>query len=76
MLTWLTSIRENNIPINGPLPLGELANLLTHLITALSRHWTDADGLEDGKRGAYRLPLYTFLHLEIHNKESGLLWGA
>ena len=64
-------MRGNNIPINGTPRLEELANLLKHLIATLSRHQTD--GLEDGKRGAPRLPLYTFLHLKIHNKESGLL---
>ena len=47
----------NNIPINGPLLLKELANFFD---------------LEDGKRGTSRLPLYTLLHLKIHDKESGL----
>ena len=63
-------MRGNNIPISGTHCLGELANLLKHLIATLSRHQTD--GLEDGKRGTSRLPIYTFLHLKIHNKESGL----
>ena len=48
-------MRGNNIPINGPLLLEELANLLTHLIATLSRHQTD--GLEDGKRD----PDYLFM---------------
>ena len=52
----------NTIPINEPLLLDELANLLNHLIATLSRH--QRDGLEDGKRGTSRLPLYTFLHLK------------
>ena len=73
LLTWFTSMRGNNIPINGPLPPEELANLLTHLIATFSRHQTD--GLEDGKRVTSRLPLYTFLHLKIHNRESGLQFG-
>ena len=64
-----TSMR-GNIPINGILRLEDLANLLKHLITTLSRHQTDS--LEDGKRGTFRLPLYTFLHLKIYNKGSGL----
>ena len=63
-------MRGNNIPINGTPRLEELANLLKHFIATLSRHQTD--GLEDGKRGTSRLPLYTFLDLKIHNKESGL----
>ena len=63
-------MRGNNIPINGTPRLEELANLLKHLLATLSRHQTDS--LEDGKRGTSRLPLYTFLHLKIHNKESGL----
>ena len=70
LLTWFTSMRGNNIPINGTLRLEELANLLKHLIATLSRHQTD--GLEDGKGGTSRLPLYTFLHLKIFNKENGL----
>ena len=49
LLTWFTSMRGNNIPINGTLRLEELANLLNHLIATLSRHQTD--GLEDEKRG-------------------------
>ena len=57
-------MRGNKIPINGIPRLDELANLLMHLIATLSRHKTDA--LEDG------LPLYTFLHLKIHNNEGGL----
>ena len=63
-------MRGNIIPINGTPPLEELANLLKHLIATLSRHQTD--DLEYGKRGTSRLPLYTFLHLKTHNKESGL----
>ena len=63
-------MRENNIPINGTPRLDELANLLKHFIVSLSKHYTD--GLEDGKRGTSRLPLYTFLHVKIRNKESGL----
>ena len=70
LLTCFTSMRGNNIPISGTPRLEELMNLQKHLIATLSRHETD--GLEDGKRGTSRLPLYTFLHLEIHNKESGL----
>ena len=68
--TWFTSIRGNNIPISEPLLPEKLANLLTHLIATLSTHQTD--GLEDGKKGTSRLLLYAFLHLKIHNKESGL----
>ena len=67
---WFTSVRGNNIPINGTPRLEELTNLRKHLIATLSRHQTD--GLGDGKRGTSRLPLYMFLHLEIHNKENGL----
>ena len=63
-------MREKKIHISGTPRLEELANLLKHLIATLSRHQTD--GLEDGKRGTSRLPLYTYLHLRIHNKESGL----
>ena len=63
-------MRGNIILINGTAPLEGLAILLKHLIVTLSRHQTD--GLEYGKRGASRLPLYTFLHLKTHNKESGL----
>ena len=63
-------MRGNNIPINGTPRLEELANLLKHLTATLSRHQTD--GLEHGKRGTSRLPLCTFLHLKIYNKESGL----
>ena len=70
LLTWFTSMRGYNILINGTPRLEELANLLKHFIATLSRHQTD--GLEDGKRATSRLPLYTFLHLKIHNKESGL----
>ena len=70
LLTWSTSMRENNIPINGRPRLEELTNLLKHLTATLSRHQTD--GLEDGTRGTSRLPLYTFLNLKIHNKENGL----
>ena len=70
LLIRLESMRGNNIPINGLLILEELANLLTHLIVTLSRHQTD--DLEDGKGSTSRSPLYTFLHLKIHNKESGL----
>ena len=70
LLTWFTSTPGNNIPIIGPLPLEELANLLTHLFATLSRH--QADGLEDGKRGASRLSPYMILHLKIHKKQSGL----
>ena len=73
LLTWFTSMRGNNIPINGPLLLEKLANLRMHLIATLSRHQTD--GLEDGKRGTSKLPLYKFFHLKIHNKESGLHSG-
>ena len=65
LLMWFTSMRGNNIPIIGPLLLEELADLLTHLIATLSKHQTD--GLENGKGGTFRLPLYTFLHLKIHN---------
>ena len=61
-------MRENDISINGKLCLEELPNLLKHLITTLSRH--QADGLEDEKITS-RLPLHAFLHLKIHNKESG-----
>ena len=68
---WFTTMRGNNIPINGPLLLEELANLRTHFIATLSRHQTG--GSEDGKRGTSRLPIYTFLHLKIQEKESGLL---
>ena len=64
-----TTSLGNNIPINGTLLLEELANFLTHLIATLPRNQTD--DLEDGKRGTTRLPLYTFSHLKIHNKESG-----
>ena len=49
LLTWFTSMRGNNIPINGTLHLEELSNLLKHLIATVSRHQTD--GLEDEKRG-------------------------
>ena len=63
-------MRGNNIPINGTHCLGKLANLLKHLIATLSRHQTD--GLENRKRGTSRLPIYMFLHLKIHNKESGI----
>ena len=63
-------MRGNIIPINGTPRLEELANLQKHLIATLSRHQTD--GLEYGKRGMSRLLLDTFLHLKIHNKESGL----
>ena len=66
-------MRGNNIPINGPIFLKELTNLPTHLIETLSRYQTNV--LEDGKRGTSRLPLYTFLHLKIHSKKSGLLFG-
>ena len=65
LLTWFTSIRGNNIPINGPLLL-ELANLLAHLIATLSRHQTD--GLENGKRYV-QIYILTF---ENSPKESGL----
>ena len=41
LLTWFTSIRRNNIPINRPLLLEELVNLLTHLIATLSRYQTN-----------------------------------
>ena len=64
-------MRGNNIPINGTPPNEEPANLLKHLIATLSRHQTD--GLVNGKRGTSTLPYYTFSHLKIHNKESGLL---
>ena len=37
-LTWFTTMRGNNIPINGTHCLGELTNLLKHLIATLSRH--------------------------------------
>ena len=70
LLTWFTPMRGNNIPISGTPRLEELANLLKHLIATFSRHHTD--GLEDGTRGTSRLPLYTFLHLKIYNKENGL----
>ena len=70
LLTWFTSMRGNIIPINGTPRLEELANLLKHLIATLSRYQTD--GLEYGKRSTSRLPLFTFLHFKIHNKESGL----
>ena len=63
-------MRVNNIPINRTPRLEDLTNLLKHLIATLSRHQTD--GLEDGKKGTSRLPLYTFLHLKIHNNEGGL----
>ena len=63
-------MRGNNIAINGTPRLEDIANLLKHLIATLSRHQTDR--LEDGKRGMSALPLYTFLHLKIHNKESRL----
>ena len=69
LLTWFTSMLGNNIPIIGPLLLEELPNLLTQLIASLSKHQTE--GLEGGKRGTSRLPLHTFLHLKIHNKERG-----
>ena len=59
-------MRGNNIHINEITRLEELANLLKHLIATLSRHQTD--GLEGGKRGTFRLSLYTFLYLKIHNK--------
>ena len=62
-------MRGNNISINGTPRLEDLANLLKHLIATLSRHQTD--GLEDEKITS-RSPLYAFLHLKIHNKESGL----
>ena len=55
-------MRENNIPINGPLYLEELANLLTHLIANLPTHQTD--GLQDGKRGTSLLSVYKFLHFK------------
>ena len=57
-LTWFTSMRRNNIPINGTPRLEELANLLKHLIATLFRHQTD--GLEDGTRGTSRLPLLKY----------------
>ena len=60
LLTWFTSMRGNNILTNGPLLLEELTNLLTHLIATLFSH--QMDGLENGKRGTFRLPLYTLLH--------------
>ena len=63
-------MRGNNIPINGTPRLEELANLLKQLIAPLSRHQTD--DLGDGKTGTSTLPLYTFLHLKIHDKGSGL----
>ena len=66
LLTWLTSMRGHNILINGTPPLKEVANLLKHSIATFSRHQTD--GLEDRKRATSKLPLYTFLHLKIHNK--------
>ena len=73
LLTWFTSMRGNNIPINGPLLFRKLANLRMHLIATLSRHQTD--GLEDGKRGTSKPgPNYLFIssfYLKIHNKESG-----
>ena len=69
LLTWFTSMLGNNIPIIGPLLLEELPNLLTQLIASLSKHQTE--GLKGGKRGKSRLPLHTFLHLKIHNKERG-----
>ena len=69
LLTWFTSMLGNNIPITGPLLLEKLPNLLTQLIASLSKHQTE--GLEGGKRGTSRLPLDTFLHLKIHNKERG-----
>ena len=70
LLTWFTSMRGYDITISGTPRLEELPNLLKHLIATLSRQQTD--GLEDGKTGTSRLPLYTFLHLKIDNKESGL----
>ena len=73
LLTWFTSMRWNNIPINGPLLLEKLVNLRMHLIATISRHQTD--GLENGKGGTSKLPLYKFFHLKIHNKESGLSLG-
>ena len=63
-------MRGNNIPINGTPRLVELANLLMHLIATLYRH--QADDLEDGTRGTFKLSLYTFLNLKIYNKENGL----
>ena len=63
-------MRVNNIPINRTPRLEDLTNLLKHLIATLSGHQTD--GLEDGKKGTSRLPLYKFLHLKIHNDEGGL----
>ena len=47
-----------------------LRNRLKNLIVTLSSH--QSDGLEDGQRVTSSLPLYTFLHFKIHNKESGL----
>ena len=44
LLTWSTSMRENNIPINGRPRLEELTNLLKHLTATLSSYQTD--GLE------------------------------
>ena len=70
LLTWFTSMRGYKILIIEAPRLEELANLLKHLIATLYRHQTD--GFEDGKRATFRLPLHTFLHLKIHNKESGL----
>ena len=52
----------NNISINRTPRLEELANLLKHLITTLSRYQTD--GLEDQKITS-RLPFYALLHLKI-----------
>ena len=71
LLTCSTSIHGNNIPTNGPRYLEEFQNLLKHLIGTLSRHQTD--GLEYGKRGLNRIPLYTLLHLKTYNDEGGLL---
>ena len=70
LLKWFTLMHVKNIFINGPLVLEELAILLMDLILTLFKYQTD--GLEDGKKGTSRLPLYSFLHLKIHNKESGL----
>ena len=39
LLTWFTSMLENNITIYGSLLLEELVNLLTHLIATLSRYY-------------------------------------
>ena len=38
LLTGFTAMLGNTIPINEPLLLDDLANLLTHLIATLSRH--------------------------------------